>query len=160
MASEIWKRIPGYDGKYEVSDAGRVRHPYGRLLLPRGKRCLVYLRSGGKSKEFQVGTLMLMAFERLPNLGEVGRHWDDNPWHNDLGNLLWGTRAENMADMVRNGHSLRGSNNRGAKLTEEAVVEIRCLLAMSVPQKEIVTRFCLSKSMVSMIAARRYWDHI
>ena len=29
---EIWKDIPGYDGKYQASSLGRVRNRKGRIL--------------------------------------------------------------------------------------------------------------------------------
>ena len=34
----------------------------------------------------------------------MGLHWDDDPTHNRLSNLYWGSHSENQYDKVRNGN--------------------------------------------------------
>jgi hypothetical protein len=50
-------------------------------------------------------------------------HWDDDPFNNVPSNLRWGTRADNVADAVRNGRSnaARGEANGLAVLTDAIV---------------------------------------
>lgn len=70
----------------------------------------------GKTKTVLVHRLMAQVF--LPNpLGlPVVRHLDDDRSNNTLGNLAWGTHAENTADAVRNGRWLnRGEFRRTCK---------------------------------------------
>jgi hypothetical protein len=54
-------------------------------------------------KQRPVGQLVLETFvgPRPPGLEMC--HRDDDPWHNALPNLYWGTRSENRQDLVRNG---------------------------------------------------------
>lgn len=38
--------------------------------------------------------------------GMMGLHWDDDPTHNALSNLRWGTPTENNLDALRNGRNV------------------------------------------------------
>jgi hypothetical protein len=113
---EAWKPVPGYEGAYEVSDAGQVRsldrldargrrrtgkqlslrkQPSGHLTV---SLCLDRL-----PRSFQVHHLVLMAFVGPRPEGMEGCHYDDNPSNNHLDNLRWDTRSANQLDSVRNG---------------------------------------------------------
>ena len=65
--AERWVLIPGYDGKYSVSDAGRIRieGTDGRIMRPyvtRGGYLRVCLRQNGKKKMCLVHRLVALAF--------------------------------------------------------------------------------------------------
>lgn len=104
---EIWKVIPGYEGRYEVSDQGRVksycRNREGRLLKPGrmpGGHLSVAL---GRGDSQCVHKLVLLAFVGpAPDKHECC-HNNGNPADNRLENLRWGTRRENILDAVRHG---------------------------------------------------------
>lgn len=104
---ETWRPIPGCNGWYEVSDAGRVwSHKSGRLLKrtkygPRYPAVILY--RNGKRDPQPIHRLMLLAFVGPPPDGMIGLHWDDDPENNTLENLRWGTYGENRADAIRNG---------------------------------------------------------
>lgn len=112
---EVWKPIPGYEGYYEASDAGRVRsldrftesgrYHQGRILKqatkPSGHK-VVGLSRGGKLKTFKVHRLVLMAHVGEPEDGQITLHWNDVPDDNRLSNLRWGNHKENGEDRVRN----------------------------------------------------------
>jgi hypothetical protein len=115
----IWLPVVGYEGKYEVSDDGRVRS-LDRLARIRGgayrpvsgRELKIQFRPPrgypvvtlGHSDKFYVHTLMLTAFVGPCPEGMEALHEndvaDDNRWP---GNLRWGTRSENKLDAVRNG---------------------------------------------------------
>lgn len=118
--SEEWRPIPGYEGKYEVSNEGRVRsldrighgtkprRVKGRILSPGVSAkgyASVYLFNGGNDtgRSWQVHALVLTAFvsERPP--GMWGLHNDGNPRNNRVGNLRWGTPSDNVQDSLRHG---------------------------------------------------------
>ena len=112
---EAWKPVVGYEDCYEVSSLGRVRSVdrsngrrliKGRLLkerlLPNG-RPRVSLSSGGRAVDAYTYRLVLEAFTGPCPPGMEALHWDDNVGNNAIHNLRWGTRAENMRDMSRNG---------------------------------------------------------
>ena len=113
---EKWLPVVGHEGRYEVSDRGRVRSLdrlnargqkiKGRILkerpLPNG-RPRVSIAAGGRAVDAYVYHLVLDAFIGPRPQGMECLHWDDDPTNNTLENLRWGTRADNMRDMSRNG---------------------------------------------------------
>ena len=103
---EQWKPIAGYEGLYEVSNLGRVRslnyHREGRtkILKPGrvgGGYLMVVLCKDGKVRCMKVHRLVASAF--LPNpLGlETVNHIDEDKTNNDVSNLEWMSRTDNVA---------------------------------------------------------------
>lgn len=93
-----------------------------------------------------------------PNIDDEARHSCGNghlgcvnPRH-----LSWGTRRENMQDMVAHGKSLRGENSRAAKLTEERVRAIR-ERARTQTQRSLAIEFGVTEATVSEIVLRQTW---
>lgn len=74
-----------------------------------------------------------------------------------LAHLYLGTPADNSADMVRDGHSTRGSRHRLAKLSEEHVTSIRLLLSEGRSHRSIADEFGVSKATVTAISTRQTW---
>src|SRR6185312_14244048 len=114
-STETWKPIPGYPF-YEVSDCGRVRstarEAHGRtyrsiVLSPRRSNSgylLVNLRDAkGERQTRTVHTLVLAAFSGPRPPGQEARHLNDDQLDNRAENLVWGTKAENVADTFANG---------------------------------------------------------
>jgi hypothetical protein len=124
---EIWKDIPEYEGFYQVSTHGRVRHiPSGNILKPFkvGKHprydAVQLLR---KSKRLH--RLVASAFIPNPdNLPEVN-HIDGVKTNNHVNNLEWVTTKDNIAHALKNGLMATGERSVFSKLTEEQVREIR-----------------------------------
>ena len=76
----------------------------------------------GKIWRVRVHRLVLEAFVGPAPDGMDGCHRDDDKDNNTLDNLYWGTRAENMADQVRNGrhHLARRDSCANGHLFDEA----------------------------------------
>lgn len=101
---ELWKTIDGYDGRYEVSNFGRVKSVnFGNRGLPKIMKPEVtskgYLAIGlcknGKKKTYRIARLVALAF--VPNesgLPEVN-HKDEDKTNNCADNLEWCDRAYN-----------------------------------------------------------------
>jgi hypothetical protein len=128
---EEWRAVVGFEGSYEVSNLGRVRSldrmlPWkrtlrtgtvvdclrrhaGKIMVPQAKEAGHMWVQLGRGVQVYVHHLVLEAFVGpAPTDAHVGLHWDDKPSNNNLGNLRWGTRADNAADFVRNyGHPMR-----------------------------------------------------
>lgn len=118
---ENWKPVPGYEGRYEVSDQGRVRSldRMGRAgmhasRIYRGKllrqssgdygRRTVSLHSGteaGRSRT--VHALVLEAFVGPRPEGAEACHGDGDASNNHLDNLRWDTHEANEADKKSHG---------------------------------------------------------
>lgn len=102
LPDERWVDIPGYDGRYQVSDQGRVRATYRRyaLLTPRsnGRNYMrVYLqRPDGAWLNVQVSHLVAEAFCANPNGYVEVDHINADRTDNRACNLQWCTHAENV----------------------------------------------------------------
>lgn len=138
-STESWKDVPGYEGRYQVSDHGNVRsvdwictRSNGRTYTNRSKVLTQSTSSSGhkvatlivKNKQHRamVHRLVLEAFVGPCPPGMETCHADDNPSNNHLSNLRWDSRRENMLDRVRNGIHHYGSSTyckRGHGFTDD-----------------------------------------
>jgi hypothetical protein len=108
---ERWLPVPGYEGRYEVSDWGRVKSlprnttSGGIMKLSpdaRGAQ-VVNLTKSGKQRVHLVHHLVLQAFAGPRPEGTEACHNDGNPANNRLHNLRWDTHLANIGDMIRHG---------------------------------------------------------
>lgn len=112
--TENWKDVPGYEGRYQVSDLGNVRSVDRRVrLVAHGKETTRHspgcvLRPGtaqsghltvalGKGNSQWVHRLVMLAFVGPCPEGCEVLHLDHRPTNNTLANLKYGTRGENVA---------------------------------------------------------------
>ena len=123
MTSEEWRPIPGFEGRYDVSNQGRIRswvapgrpHPYVLVLSPhrrtRGAYWTVKLSLGTRTdvRLLFVHRLVLAAFVGPCPDGLVVRHLDGDGTNNDLRNLTYGTPTENNYDTVRHGRNYQAN---------------------------------------------------
>ena len=108
--------IAGYEGLYEVSDAGRIRSKRrsgssGGVLRPMVRpdgRMRVALSKNGVVTDFLLHRVVLEAFRGPCPEGMEACHSDDDPSNNNLSNLRWDTHANNVNDRRRNG-KMRGA---------------------------------------------------
>jgi len=174
MSPEVWKDIPGYEGRYQVSDQGRVRsldrrcaatskrgkvfyrwHP-GRVLSPGKNTSEVpyqYVTLHTEKQNFLVHRLVLLAFVGPCPLGMEARHLDCDYQNNSLSNLTYGTHMENMADSLVAGHTTR-------KLTPRQVREIRARIASGEPNLRICKDYGVSDVVISNIKLGRTYREI
>lgn len=120
--SEIWKSIPGFEDRYEVSNQGRVRSIsfLQRYLLRNGNEAyrqtpvkiisqqvtnsgyaLVHLHRNGERKAKTVHTLVAVAF--LNGGDRTVNHINGNKLDNRLVNLEWASYSENHYHAVATG---------------------------------------------------------
>lgn len=117
---EIWKDIPGYEARYQVSDLGRVRS-LDRTVRAVSKAGREYLRSApgvvlrpGRSRGYLIvnlppeGTvaihlLVACSFVAGFSPGLQVNHKDGDKTNNTAANLEWVTRRENQMHAVATG---------------------------------------------------------
>jgi hypothetical protein len=173
---EAWRDVPDYRGYYEVSDRGRVRsvarivkrgsgtqRVRERILRPGYTKAgypIVALFRNGEQHMAYVHHLVLEAFVGPRPPGDEGRHKNGIPRDCRLSNLIWGTLSENERDKERHGTSNHGARNGAAKITPDAVREIRKMYAAKTPVTEIGTIFGIHKRTVYDILQGRTWKHV
>lgn len=101
---EIWKDIEGCEGKYQVSNKGRIKSLQDRgvkrekilsLLKHNSGYYSIGLMINGKCKHFLVHRLVAKAFIENPNNYNFVNHKDENKRNNDVENLEWCTKSYN-----------------------------------------------------------------
>lgn len=124
IIKEEWKDIKNYEGLYQVSNLGKVKSlertkSNGKGLVKIKERILtqnitnwgyyrVALYKNGTRKYYKVHRLVAEAFISNPNNKEQVNHIDGNKLNNNVDNLEWNTRIENMNHTRVNG--LCGNN--------------------------------------------------
>jgi hypothetical protein len=109
--TEQWKPVVGTNGRYFVSNQGRIRShtksKEGKIILGHtlasGYRAVgITPKSGGASTTRLLHRLVVETFIGPPpsKAHTDVRHLDGNKQNNKLSNLAWGTRSENMQDVV------------------------------------------------------------
>lgn len=105
--TEQWKTIKGYEGKYEISNMGRIRNLNWngtgevRVIAQHINPMTGYIQVGlysketGKSKMMYLHRLVADAFLPNPNNLEQVDHIDGNKSNNKLSNIRWCSRKFN-----------------------------------------------------------------
>lgn len=154
------KDIKGYEGLYGVTDDGYVfSHKRGKYLRPstsKEGRNVVTLYKDGEKKQVFVSVLVAEAFlpnkDLLPYVEHKGSITDDRAEM-----LRWASSP--MKKKWRAGvyDGIRGEGNVNAKLTEEAVGEIRrsdeCL-------KVLAERYGVSMATIHNVQKYIVWKHL
>ena len=102
--AEFWVDIPGYRGKYQVSNLGNVRstnyngtqRTRNMVLCEREGYDSVHLRIDGKGSTESVHRLVAMSFIPNPDNKPQVNHKNGDRKDNRVENLEWCTNSENM----------------------------------------------------------------
>lgn len=96
--NEVWKDIDGYDGKYLVSNLGRIKNRNGLIMHQKPSKdgyIRILLFNNGKYKAEYPHILVAKAFLPKPEEKLEVNHIDANKSNNTLQNLEWVTRRQN-----------------------------------------------------------------
>ena len=108
MQKEIWKPVPGYEGKYEVSNLGRIKGLSRKIICKGGWEYPIkerimkpymrgrYLCVKFSAKTYSVHHLVALAFIPNPENKPEIDHINCNRFDNRIENLRWVTRLENV----------------------------------------------------------------
>lgn len=114
-AEEVWKDIPGYEGKYQASNLGRLRSKERGLLSPflsRGGYLVATVQKQGKRYGTGVHRLVALAFIPNPEQKPEINHKNGNRTDNRPENLEWCTSSENNTHRRRILHGGGGRPER------------------------------------------------
>lgn len=151
--TETWRPVPGHEGRYEVSDQGRVRSlvfKAPRILRPAPLNRFGHLSVAlGRRNSRLVHALVMAAFvgPRPPNHDIA--HNNGDPADNRLTNLRYCSRAANNRDIAVHGRR---------KLSREMVKAIRESDQSGAFISDLLS---ISPSLVSAVRHKRkgYYDH-
>lgn len=172
MTEEVWKDIPGYEGKYLVSSRGRVKAVYRwiknneKILSPMLNKDGYYqvnLSFRGKVKHCRIHRLVAEAFIDNPNKYPMVNHKDEDKENNCFENLEWcdhtyniryGTRTKRSFETMKRNHSFH------RVLTKEQAYEIR---RTCIPYDAVyginptAKKYGVSTTVISAIVHNRLW---
>ena len=165
---EVWKDIVGYEGKYQVSNLGRVKSLNYRgntnkeVIMTITKNKNGYLKIGlsknNKRKNYLIHRLVAQAFIDNPNKYDEVNHKDEDKSNNRVENLEWCTHKENCYYGTR---IKRSSENRKGKYTGNKnpnSKKVRCITTGEIfnTMKEAAERYNMKYLGISNCCTGRY----
>lgn len=171
---EEWRDIPGYEGRYQASNQGRVRsldcrvrtvsrfgsettrRVDGRTLLPQ-KHSQGYQQVTCRGDLKLVHALVLATFVGPCPEGMECAHNDGDKTNNTLANLRYALPKSNANDRRLHGTSGRGEKNASAKLKAEDVLGIR---TSGLKQSELALQYGVAQATISKVKRGARWGHL
>jgi len=171
---EIFKPVVGFEGKYEVSNLGRVKSlkrsvtdSMGRIksfdesfklpTLASTGYLIVSLRDKSKRKSDSIHRLVALAFIPNPENKPEVNHINGDKKDNRVDNLEWVTRSENFLHAYRTGLN-KGRGGVGNKLTSEDVSDIRAKYTpFKYTQSKLAKEYGVTQSVISRIICNKAW---
>ena len=168
---ENWVPIDGYEGLYEVSDAGMVRSlkrttTSGKVLSQRagtGGYLRVCLCENNHKKTFVVHRLVASAFIENPEHKPEVNHKNGIRTDNRASNLEWVTRSENeqhaydVLGKSPNAYWKNKPRKFARKFTDEQVMLIR---QDARPNSEIAAEYGVSRTAIRDIKRRKNYKEV
>lgn len=179
---EVWKDIPGYMGRYQVSNFGRIKSLSRWKIMPiwnkkyrtkekirspfRGTYDKIFLYKGVVGKSFQIHKLVASLFIPNPRNKPCINHKDGDKHNNNADNLEWCTHSENtqhaydtnlMPDFIN-----MGVENGRSKLNTKEVLIIRESYRHMLGLKyhkllDLADIFNVSRTTISRIISKTHW---
>ena len=122
--------------------------PYGQLSSTRGQRPYLPTRFG-----------WALLYGPIPQ-GQCVLHRCDNPPCQNPLHWFLGTKTDNAADKVAKGRQSKGEGHGMARLTEDAVREIRALHKAGETQRDIARKFDVHYVTIHDVVCEVSWQHL
>lgn len=151
---EIWKDIKDYEGRYQVSNLGRIRSLLDCFLEPKEPTIKkTYIGTQGyevvsfykhtKMQLKKVHRLIAEAFVQNPDNKPFINHINGIKHDNRLDNLEWCTPKENMVHARDTGLNIRkkGEESNRSAWTNQEVIEIKTDINAGLTTQELFTKY-------------------
>lgn len=177
---ETWKKIPKLNNEYEVSNTGKIRSVDGFVVRSNGKpyfrkskQLKTYIPTNGyeqgaasvnkKLQNYKIHRLVAEAFIPNPLNKEEVNHIDGNKLNNNVSNLEWCTRQENIAHSIENKLQtpFKGEEVGNSILKEADVLYIRQNYKPRIlTRKSLAEMFGVKECTIKDVLSRRSWKHL
>lgn len=178
---EVWKDIPGYEGRYQASSLGRIRS-VDRIVKQKtanGRICDRFLRGtilkptkfnyqfvhlGRCTGRKKVHHLVLLTFiGPKPFQKACGAHLNGIRHDNRASNLTWCSNKENHSHKLAHGTLIFGEQHHAAKLTDKKINIIRKEYRQGVRGfgfTSLSQKYKMSYTSLRDVIIRKTWKHI
>jgi hypothetical protein len=159
---ELWKDIPGHEGRYAASSTGKVKNlKTGREISKRKYPkaiCILWDNNGKKRTWLKHKLIALTFFGPCPD-GLIVCHGPRGRCDNSIDNLSYGTHIKNnTTDYERDNP---GYVSTGCKLNRSQVRVIKHLInSKNFRHKDIAEIFFVTRETISAIAQKRTWKTV
>lgn len=178
---EKWVDIAELDNFYQVSNFGRIKrksrfvvnNTNGGIRKVREEIAAIqdngrgykqiYVSINRKRKVFYVHRLVAKYFISNPSNKDEVNHIDGNKSNNNISNLEWVTRLENVKHANDNSLTLKGEDVWNCKLTESKVRAIKRLFSMKnnkTSQTYLCKKLNISAAQMSRIINGTRWKYL
>lgn len=168
LPGEVWEEVPGYNGKYLISQYSRVKSVIKKrpLILKRsissGKYKVVLIGKFGRLVSEDIGRLCAKVFVRPAEENEVLEFKDGNRFNTVSTNLRWITRKESRNKTLircRKSNILInvGESNGRAKINQLKAYEIRQLKKEGQTYSQIARKYNISIPLAQRVVENRIW---
>lgn len=168
---EEWRDIKGYEGRYKVSNQGRVTGIQKKFLKPaitkKGYQIVRLFDGGGRAtaKDVSVHSLVADAFIGPRPTGLEINHKDCNKDNNTPSNLEYVTTKENIHHAIANGNHVlpdnSGSKNGMAVLNETKVAYLRSQLLLKKKDIKIFAQhYRVNPDYLSKVYRGMGWENV
>lgn len=163
---EKWKDIPGYGGKYLISNLGNVKslnfNNSGEVknLSPIIRKGYLYVNLSqlNKVRKFNIHRLVASAFIPNPKSHLYVNHIDGVKLNNKSENLEWVSLKENERHAVLNGLKAKGERHGMSKLTQNEVSQIRHLAKLGQFRRSyLAEKYKVTTEMIGRIINNKNW---
>jgi hypothetical protein len=178
---EIWKDIKGFEGKYQISNIGRVKsirispkNKKGNLIMKtnkdsRGYNCIGLWKDFDNKLKKQNRPYKLVAIHFLenPNNYKCVNHKDGNKLNDNVNNLEWCSHSQNIKHAWDNNLTRgntgkickkhKGKKDKRTKLVKDDILYI---LKSKNTIKNLSIKFNVSFVTIYLIKKRKLWRDI
>jgi hypothetical protein len=158
--NEVWFEIPGYEGRYEVSNFTRIKSIIKRFpvilrkSISSGRFKVTLVNSRGKPTNANCGRIVAKVFIAEPNPDQILIYLDGDVLNDLPGNLKYITKT----GAERN--SIKGELNGMAILNSNQVKEIRRKRERGNTYNQLKNEYSVSIGCIHNIVTYKNWKNI